>query len=151
MDNNNMNNDPFASDPFGPAPSAPTPPSYQDMSAYQQSAYSQGQQPAYQQQAYQQQGYQQYPNYSQQNYGNNNYFSNTELEQPLSLGDWLLTIFLTCIPCVNIVMLFIWAFGNENKSKSNWAKANLIIIGIGVALYVLMWVIFGAAIIAAIH
>ena len=45
----------------------------------------------------------------------------------MSLGDWLITFLILIIPIVGIVMLFVWAFSSTtNRSKSNWAKANLI-------------------------
>ncbi|MFA9398939.1 MAG: hypothetical protein ACERKV_11845 [Clostridiaceae bacterium] len=65
----------------------------------------------------------------------------------VTLGDWLLTILLSLIPIVNIVMLFVWSFsGSTPKSKSNWAKATLIFVAIGIVLNIL----FGAAILSAL-
>lgn len=62
--------------------------------------------------------------------------------QPMSVGDWMLTIFLTAIPIVGIVMLFVWAFGDgTNTSKQNWAKATLIWFGIFIVLYILFFVV----------
>ncbi len=59
--------------------------------------------------------------------------SDTEV---MSLGDWMLTIFITAIPVVGLVMLFVWAFGKgENESKKNWAKANLIWMAIAIVLF----------------
>ena len=56
-------------------------------------------------------------------------------EQPVSIGDWLLTIFLVSIPIVGLVVLCVWAFGGAgNESKSNWAKAMLIWMCLGFAL-----------------
>lgn len=47
--------------------------------------------------------------------------------EPMTMGEWLVTILITCIPLIGIIMLFVWAFGSGVKpSKSNWAKANLI-------------------------
>lgn len=45
--------------------------------------------------------------------------NNNELQAPVvSLGEWIVTYILCCIPCVNIIMLFVWAFGgNTNPSK----------------------------------
>ena len=77
--------------------------------------------------------------------------TSTESEAPVSLGDWILTILLTCIPCVNIIMLFVWAFGNNTpKSKSNWAKAQLIWVLIGVVVGVLWLVFIGATLLASL-
>ena len=58
-------------------------------------------------------------------------------ENPVSLGDWMITMLLMCIPLVNIILLFVWAFGGDaKKSKSNWAKASLIWYGIMIILTV---------------
>lgn len=57
------------------------------------------------------------------------------LEPPLTLGNWLIIMLIGIIPFVNIVMLFIWAFGNtENTSKRNYARAMLIFYAIGLVL-----------------
>lgn len=59
--------------------------------------------------------------------------------ETLSVGDWMITILLAAIPLVNIVMLFVWAFGsNTNPNKANWAKATLIWMVIGILLWVLV-------------
>ncbi len=45
----------------------------------------------------------------------------------------MLTLFLVCIPVVNIILLLVWAFSSSTeRSKKNWARANIIwaIIGI---------------------
>ena len=69
-----------------------------------------------------------------------------ELEAPVSLGDWMITYLLTAIPCVNIIMLLVWAFGNgAPKSKSNWAKAVLIWALIGIVIGFVISAVFGAA------
>ena len=47
------------------------------------------------------------------------------------------------IPIVNIIMLFIWAFNNsENKNKSNWAKATLIVYVLRVFIYIIIIIMF---------
>ena len=76
---------------------------------------------------------------------------NQNLENPNSVGDWVLTIFLTCIPCVGLILLFVWAFGSgTNESKSNWAKAQLIWVAIGIVLTIILYAIMGAALFAAL-
>jgi hypothetical protein len=60
----------------------------------------------------------------------------------VSFGEWFLTIFLTAIPLVGIVLLFVWAFSaTTNPSKANWAKASLVWAGIGIVLYLLIFVV----------
>lgn len=72
---------------------------------------------------------------------------NNSQQQPISIGQWFVTILLTAIPVVNIVMLIIWAFGaNTNPSKANWAKASLIWILIGIGL----WIVFASTIMGLI-
>lgn len=71
-------------------------------------------------------------------------------ERPLSVGDWMLTLFLTAIPILGIIMLFVWAFGsNTPTSKANWAKAALIWILIITVLYGVIFAIFGVAMFSA--
>ena len=66
---------------------------------------------------------------------------------PVSTKEWILTLLLTFIPIVNIIMLFIWAFGSgHNPSKSNWAKAALIWAAVFMVFYVILGVLFGVAI-----
>ena len=70
-----------------------------------------------------------------------------ELEEPVSLGEWMISMLLMCIPCVNIVLMFIWAFSStEKKSKSNYFKAALIFAAIVLVLYIILIAIFGVAI-----
>ena len=98
----------------------------------QQESQQVNQQPVYQQQAYQQ----------PQMYNNQ-----TNLEEPVTVGEWLVTWLLLLIPCVNIVLMFVWAFSSsQKKSKSNFFKAYLILMLIVIVIYILVLVIFGATI-----
>ncbi|PQP81471.1 hypothetical protein C0Q44_22850 [Paenibacillus sp. PCH8] len=53
----------------------------------------------------------------------------------------MLTLFLMMIPIVNIIMLFVWAFGDSNPSKANYAKAALLWAAIGIVIYILIMVL----------
>ncbi len=47
----------------------------------------------------------------------------------LSVKDWAITIFITGLPLIGLIMLFVWAFSdNTNLNKKNWAKGNLLIM-----------------------
>lgn len=73
-----------------------------------------------------------------------------QLEEPMSMGEWLVTLLLLCIPCANIVLMFVWAFSKEGKrSKSNFFKAYLIFFAIIVVIELFLFAIFGAAAVAA--
>ncbi len=70
-----------------------------------------------------------------------NQVTSNSLLKEVSFGEWFVTILLAAIPLVNIVLLFVWAFGsNTKKSKSNWAKASLVWAVIGIALYLIIFV-----------
>ena len=77
-----------------------------------------------------------------QNYG-------PEMEPVMGFGQWLITLLVMSIPCVNIVMLFVWGFGSENQTRANYCRAYLIWWIVCVVLMVLMYVVFGAALSAA--
>ncbi len=64
-------------------------------------------------------------------------------------GEWIVTLLIGMIPIVGLVMLFVWSFGgNANPSKANFAKAALIFTAIVFVLYVIIALVFGAALLA---
>lgn len=77
----------------------------------------------------------QYYNYNQSNYGyhagNEPYpGSDDQMDtSPLTLGDWLLTILASFIPCCGGVILYLyWAFSKKgNVNRRNYCRAALII------------------------
>lgn len=57
-------------------------------------------------------------------------------EEPISFSDWMITFLLLCIPVINVIVLFLWAFGKHSKkSKENYAKAALV--------WVFIWTLIG--------
>ncbi|MBR2805491.1 MAG: hypothetical protein IKE18_01780 [Oscillospiraceae bacterium] len=100
---------------------------YNSNNQYNQNQQGQYKQPyAYQQNYQYQQPYPQPYQYQQQ------------AEAPLTVGQWVGTLLLMLIPVVNTVMLFVWAFGNGHKDRSNFAKAELIISLILVAISIVL-------------
>lgn len=66
--------------------------------------------------------------------------------ETLSVSDWLITLIISAIPIVNLIMLFVWSFSSAtHPSKANWAKATLILIAVIIVLYIVAFIIFGAA------
>lgn len=64
----------------------------------------------------------------------------------MKVSDWFITIFITAIPLVGLIMLFVWSFGSDtNQSKANWAKAMLLWYLVLLILYILIAMVFGAA------
>lgn len=73
-----------------------------------------------------------------------------EMEPVMGIGQWLITLLVMSIPCVNIIMLFVWGFGSENQTRANYCKAYLIWWIICVVLMVIMYVLFFGALIGTI-
>lgn len=77
-------------------------------------------------------------------------------QPPVSMGKWIGIMCINLIPIVGplvyFIMLFIWAFGDNNKDKTfkNWAKAQLVFSLIGVVLLIIGGLLFGGLIIALI-
>lgn len=110
--------------------------SYQN-SGYQNSSYQGG----YQNETYAGNAYQSYgTNYQQYNTTASYPNGQMELEEPVKISEWVLAMVLMMIPCVNIIMMFVWAFSStEKKSKSNFFKAYLIFFGISMGVMLLVW------------
>lgn len=60
---------------------------------------------------------------------------NSNVDDVMTVGDWIGTMIILSIPIVNIIMYFLWAFGDSvNKNKKNFAKATLILGAMGLVL-----------------
>lgn len=82
--------------------------------------------------------YSQPQNYNQQ--GNDN--------EVMSVGEWLLTILATIIPCVGLVLYLVWAFGkNGNANRRNYCKAWLIYWLIQMVLTIIILIVVFAIVI----
>lgn len=92
-----------------------------------------------------------FANYNQPPYQGPGY-ANTEKEEPIGVGEWTgLLAIASFVPCIGFILMLVWAFGGtEKKSKSNFCKAYLIIFLIRLALYALLFIVWGAAIADAI-
>lgn len=67
-----------------------------------------------------------------------------QTDQTVSLGQWMLTLFLTFIPVVNIIMLIVWAVSSSTPpSKANWARAALLWMAIFFVLAILLSIVGG--------
>ncbi|MDD8031394.1 MAG: hypothetical protein PHQ25_05275 [Acidobacteriota bacterium] len=64
------------------------------------------------------------------------------LQSTVTLGEWLVTLLIASIPVLNLIMLFVWAFGSNTKiCKANWAKATLLWMVIVIVFYFLVVVL----------
>jgi membrane-associated HD superfamily phosphohydrolase len=63
--------------------------------------------------------------------------------QPMSIGDWIVTLIVSYLPFVGFIMLFVWAFGDgTHPSKKTWAQATLIMFVIMIILLIVFFTIF---------
>lgn len=89
--------------------------------------------------------------YQAPQYNPNQYTYNEPVAPVMSVKDWILSLLIMLIPCVNIIMMFVWAFSKtENPNKSNYFKAYLIFTAISLVISLIFTVayvfIIGAAI-----
>ncbi|MDO5574338.1 MAG: hypothetical protein Q4G60_10240 [bacterium] len=80
---------------------------------------------------------------------NTNVTQASSVETTITIGEWILTTFLMMIPCVGIIMTFVWAFGDTKRtkpSKSNYAKAMLIWYAVSAILSAICWSAMASAI-----
>ena len=60
-------------------------------------------------------------------------------EEHVSTGGWIGRSFLMAIPIVNIIMLFVWAFGSsKRRSLQTWVRAQLVLVLIAVIVTVVV-------------
>ncbi len=67
-----------------------------------------------------------------------------DLTKPLSVGGFLGTMIVLCIPIVGIIMFFVWCFGSRvNKNRKNFVRAYfwLLVIGfvLSIVCSIVMW------------
>lgn len=126
---------------------APTQPQVQPMQSYQQNSYQQPQGDYHQNEYQNPRAAQPFANGQ---YPVNDYQSNQEkyLNSIPTVGEYIGTFLLMCLPIVNIVMLFVWAFSSSTKRAiKNFARAQLIISAVILGLYLLLIVVFAGALI----
>lgn len=65
----------------------------------------------------------------------------------LSSGDWALYIFLSTIPIIGLILLLVWALGDGNIHRRNWARGMFLIwiVAIGLIFFSVMFFGLGAA------
>ena len=65
--------------------------------------------------------------------------------KPISAWGYVGYSLLFSIPCVGIILMFVWAFGNgTNINLKNYAKSYLLMLLISIIVSVVLVIIFGA-------
>ena len=73
-----------------------------------------------------------------------------DLEEPMTVKEWMITWLLLCIPIANFILPFVWAFDSSTKkSKSNFFKAYLIwmliVFVFTIIIYVIVFAVMGVS------
>ena len=70
----------------------------------------------------------------------------------MSVGAWIGTLILTCIPIVNLICLIVWAVSSspEKRSRKNCAIAQFVVILIGIVLSVCLYSVIGVSLLSAL-
>jgi len=72
-------------------------------------------------------------------------YQNPALREPLSVGAYILTYIVFCIPVVGFIMMLVWAFSADtNINKKNLCRAMLILALIGVVLGIISSILFAS-------
>ena len=66
-------------------------------------------------------------------------------EKPVSIGGWVGTILLGCVPVLNIILWVIWAFTAKCRSRRTFSIACLILTGALLLIALLAVSFFGTA------
>ena len=74
------------------------------------------------------------------------------MPQEMTVGRWMLTLFLQGIPLVGLIMLIIWAVSSspDNVSRKNWAIAQFIWTLIWIVVGIVLSVVAGGSILSMI-
>ena len=92
-------------------------------------------------------GYNYQDNYSYNTGNNNQIYEPGQDTSPMTMGDWLLTLLAAMIPCVGIVLYFVWAFSKTtNVNRRNFCRAQLIMMGVVLVIYLIFIAMFGTMI-----
>ena len=61
----------------------------------------------------------------------------------ISVGSWMWMMFVTAIPIIGVIMVFVWAFTGENASRKNYYRAILLWVLVLTVLMVGLFMVVG--------
>jgi len=67
-----------------------------------------------------------------------NLMNNESDKNYISVGSWMLMMLVTAIPCIGLIMIFVWAFTGDNESRKNYYRAILAWVGVVAVLFVIL-------------
>ena len=64
-----------------------------------------------------------------------------ERTEHMTVGQWVLTLFLSSLGIIGLILLFVWGFSSDTpQPKKNYARAMLVWYAIAIGLVILMYV-----------
>lgn len=65
----------------------------------------------------------------------------------MSVGAWVGTMLLTCIPVVGFICMIVWAVSSspEKRSRKNWAIAQFITLLVAIVLIYVLYAVVGVS------
>lgn len=90
------------------------------------------------------------PNYAPQP----NYYTPAPVTaDTMSIGAWIGTLILSCIPVVGLICLIVWCCSSDpaKKSRKNWAIAQLIIAAVMIVLMIILGAVLSASIASIVN
>ena len=70
-------------------------------------------------------------------------------EQPMTTGQWFLTLLVMSIPVVNLIAFIVWALGAGNRSRVTYCRACILLFVVAVVAYLLLLFMFPSALVWA--
>ena len=87
------------------------------------------------------------------NYNYNNQQQYQQYQQPvyaspekavMTVGDWMITTLVLVLPCIGLIMAFVWGFGSGNENRKNYCRAWLIWQAIAIVLSIIFSTVMGS-------
>ena len=69
------------------------------------------------------------------------------VQSEMEFKDWVILNIVLLIPCINIIMLLIWGFSKDNKTRSDFCKAYMLVYLVAIILSFVIFFVFGLAVI----
>jgi len=74
------------------------------------------------------------------------YYTERDNAQPMTIGDWFITLLVLAIPVVNIIMYLVWACGSSgNVNRKNFCTASILWVVILFGFALVFGIFAGAA------
>ena len=79
------------------------------------------------------------------------FYNNSDNEKPMTMGQFIGTLLLGCIPIAGFILYIVWAFSSDiNVNKKNFCRAYLLVQLIAIVVVIIIYIIMFIVIIASV-